>query len=211
MNNDIKVLINQIRNKEIDYVDMSINQILLKYDKISKSIDEYKFYAFNLTCLIYGVFIEEYNLIDNLDFFPSYRIIEKLKNSEEINLQIKEYLKNIFRTIDLFNNTGKHIIIQNVLEDLRLDFYKDMGLAEYAYKYDVNPAYLSTLFKDEVGENFTKYLKKLRIDKAKKFLLQGMKISEVCDKVGYNNYRYFTKAFKTETGISPNEYKNGIR
>ena len=64
------------------------------------------------------------------------------------------------------------------------------------------------VFSQYTGKNFTEYLRKLRLDKAKK-LLQGsdMKIREICQEVGLDDVSRFTRLFKEETGKTPNAYR----
>lgn len=73
-----------------------------------------------------------------------------------------------------------------------------------------NVDYLGKLFKKEVGENFSHYVMKKRMEMAKKLILGGEKdrIYEVAEKVGYgSNSQYFSQVFKKYTGVSPLEYK----
>lgn len=73
-----------------------------------------------------------------------------------------------------------------------------------------NVDYLGKLFKKEVGENFSHYVMKKRMEMAKKLILGGEKdkIYEVAEKVGYgSNSQYFSQVFKKYTGASPLEYK----
>jgi two-component system response regulator YesN len=72
---------------------------------------------------------------------------------------------------------------------------------------NMNPTYLSMVFKEEVGKTYIKYLTGIRIDKAKYFLSQGMKVYDVSRKVGYNNFRYFCDIFRKTTGMTPSEFK----
>ena len=69
-------------------------------------------------------------------------------------------------------------------------------------------AYLSVLFKNEVGTSYVKYLTNMRITQAKKLLKDGHKVNEVSEMVGYSNYRYFSDIFKKHVGLTPNEYKH---
>lgn len=51
-----------------------------------------------------------------------------------------------------------------------------------------------------------------RIDEARTLLLQGdAPISAVAEAVGYNDYNYFTKVFKAETGFTPSAYRKEKR
>ena len=37
-----------------------------------------------------------------------------------------------------------------------------------------------------------------------------LSIEEIAEKVGYNDYFYFTKVFKKNTGISPSKYRKNL-
>ena len=61
------------------------------------------------------------------------------------------------------------------------------------------------------GMGISAYVRKRRIEQAKKLLENGtFSISEVCYKVGVPDYNYFSKMFKKETGLSPRHYLKGL-
>lgn len=69
-------------------------------------------------------------------------------------------------------------------------------------------SYFSALFKRETGENFVKYLTRVRIDRAKELLQHtNLPVSEICSRVGYNDLKHFTQTFKKETSLSPAQYR----
>ena len=67
--------------------------------------------------------------------------------------------------------------------------------------------YLGKLFKEYTGEYFNTYLDKIRIENGKKLLLQGLKVYEVAEQVGFSNVDYFHSKFKKYVGESPSSYK----
>lgn len=71
----------------------------------------------------------------------------------------------------------------------------------------MNPIFPDIL-KKVMGEGFSEYLNKVRVEKAKE-VLQDKKITmqEVAELVGYSNSAYFTQIFKNLTGISPKMYQ----
>lgn len=87
-------------------------------------------------------------------------------------------------------------------------YREQIGLSEAAGEAGLNPAYFSFLFKQEMGIGFSAYLLELRMERAKA-LLRGTndKIKEVAYQVGFNDYHYFSKAFKKLTGMSPLDYR----
>ncbi|GGF66723.1 hypothetical protein GCM10010912_09590 [Paenibacillus albidus] len=77
--------------------------------------------------------------------------------------------------------------------------------------FDINPKYLSKLFKDEVGEKFVDLLISHRIDKAKQLMQETNKsIQEISEEVGYTNYNSFNRAFKNVVGVAPSDYRKAI-
>lgn len=87
-------------------------------------------------------------------------------------------------------------------------YAEDISLQSVASQINVNPSYLSRVFKQEKGENFISYLTRVRIERAKGFLeSRKYKVYEVADKVGYHNYTYFSKIFKKIVGVSPEEFR----
>ena len=106
---------------------------------------------------------------------------------------------------------SNHRIIKKLLQFIDEKYADNIGLNELAMLVNMNPAYLSILFRDEVGMSYVKYLTDLRMKKARELLEEGMKVAEVSEKVGYYNYRYFCEIFKKYQGRTPNEYKGGVR
>ena len=103
--------------------------------------------------------------------------------------------------------------VRRVAEYLKLHYQESVGLPDAAELVGLNPAYLSYLFKQEMGGGFSSYLFELRMDCAKA-LLSGTndKIKEVARRSGFNDYHYFSKAFKKINGCSPVDYrKNHIK
>lgn len=57
-----------------------------------------------------------------------------------------------------------------------------------------------------IDHNFSDYLKKFRMKKAKEFLLEGRQITEVSFDIGFTSPSYFSSCFKTEFGVTPSEF-----
>jgi len=71
----------------------------------------------------------------------------------------------------------------------------------------LHPVYLSKLFKQYVGINYTDYLTQIRIQKALELIGERKyKMYEVGEMVGYSNSKYFYRVFKQVTGHTPKEY-----
>lgn len=84
----------------------------------------------------------------------------------------------------------------------------DFSLNVVADAICVSHNYLSTVFKEKTGSNFSEYLTEVRIRQAKKLLITtDLSISEIASRVGYQNINYFSMIFKKITGMSPSKYQ----
>lgn len=91
---------------------------------------------------------------------------------------------------------------------IKAQFAEDLSLQIVASQINVNPSYLSRVFKQETGVNFVNALTRVRIETAQYYLrTTRYKVYEIADKVGYRNTAYFSKLFKKVTGITPDEYR----
>lgn len=103
---------------------------------------------------------------------------------------------------------GVSAVIRRVIDYLHLHYKEQIGLTEAAEEVSLNSAYLSYLFKQEMGIGFSNYLLDIRIESAKVLLENtNYKIKDVAAEAGFNDYHYFSKAFKKQTGHSPADYR----
>lgn len=85
---------------------------------------------------------------------------------------------------------------------------KTANLEDAALFVNLSAGYLSNLYKKETGSTFSESVLRFRMEKAKE-LLAGTeyKTYEISEKLGYENPKNFTRAFKGFYGITPREYK----
>lgn len=101
--------------------------------------------------------------------------------------------------------------VQSLMAYIDEHYAQPLSLPRLAEKIGVTPAYLSVRFKDIAGVSFIKYLTNARMERSKLLLREDMKVAEVCQRVGYTNYRYFCELFRKNTGMTPTEYKRRER
>lgn len=84
----------------------------------------------------------------------------------------------------------------------------DVSAQQTAEWCGVSPAYLSRLFRAEMGTTLIDYLTKIRMQRALVLLEQtDLRIYEVAEKVGYKSQHYFCAAFKKILDVSPTDYR----
>ncbi len=85
-------------------------------------------------------------------------------------------------------------------------------LEELSEAIGLVPTYVSTLFKKEIGINFSDYLTSCRMEAAKKLLKEpSYTINEIAEMVGYGDPKYFSKMFNKVVGLKPSEYRKLYR
>jgi two component system response regulator len=75
-----------------------------------------------------------------------------------------------------------------------------------------SPNHLSMIFSQQTGMSFIKYLTDYRMNKAKELLrCTGKRSSLISQEVGYKDPHYFSYLFKKTQGMTPTQYRGGIK
>lgn len=83
-----------------------------------------------------------------------------------------------------------------------------LSLTSVADQFGISEPYLSSIFKQTQGINFSTYVEVIRIDKAKDFLkTTALSVGDIAQLVGYGSVNSFCRAFKRVTGLSASEYR----
>lgn len=125
------------------------------------------------------------------------RYISGMISAEEIRSFLAVCFQKIAESCKYEKNASAKDVVAEIKEYVRLNYSEEISLMELARKYYINHIYLSRLFKAETGENFSSYLTRIRMEKARELILRDtFKIKEVAEMVGFKNPYYFTKTFK---------------
>jgi len=81
-------------------------------------------------------------------------------------------------------------------------------VALFADELNLSPRYLSDLLKQETGKTAMDLIQIFLISEAKNLLYQGNHtVNEVAYLLGFEHPTYFSRLFKREAGLSPNQFK----
>lgn len=132
----------------------------------------------------------------------------KLIKAEQLHAVCDEYREFFFGDQKREIPKGVGSGVRLAMEFIHDHYKKQIGLNDVADAVGLNPAYLSYVFKQESGIGFSNYLLNCRMQCARELLSKtNYKIKEVAQESGFNDYHYFSKAFKKLNGCSPADYR----
>jgi len=113
-----------------------------------------------------------------------------------------------YQMFHLTKNHGDDEVVQ-VQEWLEKNYGKTITLEEMTQVCHLTKKTLTRRFKKATGDSPMSYLQKLRVENAKR-MLESKKVAfnEITWRVGYNDISSFHKVFKSETGLTPIEYRS---
>lgn len=98
--------------------------------------------------------------------------------------------------------------IVNSIKQIINQHLTDVTLESVSKEIYLNPFYISKLFKQKTGINFTDYVTECRMKKAAELLNDfNCQIYEISEIVGYSNPKNFARTFKQYYGLSPSDYR----
>jgi len=144
------------------------------------------------------------------------RIEELLAGIQTLD-QMRDAVKRVFTSALAYrdsqvNNDRAQIIRQ--AKDYIEGHYTDASLSlnQVAGQVNFSPSHFSAVFSHETGQSFKDFLTGIRISQAKKLLrMTGLKVSEIAFQCGYNDAHYFSMIFRKNTGLTPQQFREGAR
>ena len=144
-------------------------------------------------------------------FGLEYRYLTRLRRLTSID-EIGAWLSRILtRFVDLVFDL-RHLRytahLSSLLAFVREKYRDQVTLSDAAEAVGVSPGYLGRILKSELGTTFTGYLRRIRVQEAKRLLrTTTMPVGDVGASCGLPDHSYFTQLFRRETGVSPREYR----
>lgn len=140
----------------------------------------------------------------------------------------KEELFEAFNKIRISLDAQRNIVKNNILQlkdnytyyteeiahlvevYIKENYTHEINFDLISKNFNFNSSYLSKIFTKHIGENPSKYLMSLRINKAKHLLQNNKELSikDIGEIVGYPNQFYFSRIFKSIIGKSPGSYRD---
>ena len=119
---------------------------------------------------------------------------------------------DIVDSIEKKKSTSSRDVITRAKEYIDLHLAQELGVEEIASYMYLNRSYFSREFKSRVGISVMDYIIQRRMEKAVELLKAGnFSTKKIAELVGYEDVKYFQRAFKKYTGYTVREYRNLLR
>lgn len=123
---------------------------------------------------------------------------------------VELYLWTIFRSYGVIDTTHRNEtqVIPQVIRYITEHFSEPLTLEDIAAEFFVSKSYLNRHFKAYTNSTVYAYIMALRLTHARRMLREGIPAVEAGRECGFSDYSTFYKAFKTQTGLSPQQFKS---
>ena len=135
--------------------------------------------------------------------------IQEVENIGELTDALHAIVENMAGQIFSFQGVRHAAALQKAERFIHENFTRKISLGEIAENSGLSAPYFSTIFREEMGENLSSYLNRLRVEKAGRLLTEtNLSLADIAGSCGFEDQSWFSKIFKSFTGTSPGKYRN---
>lgn len=193
---------------------------LISGTALGKNINDYTFFSYETNEALH-LSARERELIntsvDNIKYELEHAIDAHTKTLIVSHLELfLNYAKRFYeRQFYTRSHVNKSILTR--FEKVLKDYFDskqplDNGLPSVQYcanQLFISPNYLGDLLKKETGKSAQEHIQLKMINRAKNLIYDSNKsISEIAYELGFKYPQHFTRMFKKQVGVSPNEFRN---
>ncbi|MDR1352990.1 MAG: helix-turn-helix domain-containing protein [Treponema sp.] len=148
---------------------------------------------------------------DNIILETNNRYIKRIqeaKNPEELTDILYLIVDRMAGRIFSFQGVRHASALRKAERFIWENYTRKICLKEIAEASGLSAPYFSSIFKEEMGENLSTYLNRLRVERAATMLIESnMSLCEIAGVCGFEDQSWFSKIFKSYTGKSPGKYR----
>jgi two-component system response regulator YesN len=145
---------------------------------------------------------------------PSAIVVPQIVNSwPEAERWIIHAREKVYRTSNKLQYSEEVVnCIMEAVKIVREEVNQPLFAIKVAKRVNMSRSYFNRCFKDIVGRSFNEYLRYLRIEKAKDYLLKTHKsIQWISEQAGYMDEKYFSRVFRQQTNMTPSDFRQKQR
>ncbi|MCI3936946.1 AraC family transcriptional regulator [Chryseobacterium aahli] len=130
------------------------------------------------------------------------------KRCEIISLLISKSVEEVFKDYETFQNNP---VISKYLSLIDLNFKKERSVSFYAEKLHISANYLNIISKKNLHTSASSLIQNRILLEAKRLLkVSEMSVKDIIYDLGFYDHASFSKFFKSNTGMTPSQFKEKI-
>lgn len=144
---------------------------------------------------------------------PDYyiQLAQRINNVSELSKLTKNILIHFCKIIHRQQTIPYSSTSKRIIEYIYNNIYSMIYVNDIAVALNMNPSYLSKLFKDETGTNLKDYIQMAKLKEAKNLIrYTNMSLTEIAVQLGYSDLSHFTKICKMYAGCTPKQLKDSL-
>jgi len=207
-----RMLLASLRRGDNIHANQILSELLdVQYKELNGNFNIFRLKALEWAVLLSRTTINSNNINDDilLETNNCYlKRIEESTNFQEIKDILFCFTEEMAERIFSFHGVRHFSAIKKAERYIWENYTKKIGLREIACAAGLSASYFSSIFKDEMGENLSNYLNRLRVEKAAAMLTStNIPISKIAEACGFEDQSWFSKIFKNNTGFTPGKYR----
>lgn len=177
-----------------------IHSIVLHFDLFDENGEEFIFSGNNVTKFRTSIDVV------NFAFDAAEEFNKKDYSPSRLHRDIYGIIYEIFQ-VDSKREVNKYLMTIEKGVELLSDSQCDLSISEIAKICMVSECYFRRLFYKCYGKSPVRFRNECRVEQAKKLLMSDvLTVTEVSQMSGFSDVYYFSKVFKSITGVSPKNY-----
>jgi len=126
-------------------------------------------------------------------------------------IQLLVRIARLYKEKTRITQDQTELYIKRCIEFMYQNMDRNIQMKSISSAVNLHPSYLYRIFRKSTGMTPSSYLTMLRMEKAKKLLMNtDIPVSEMSDYVGVSSRQYFHSLFRKYTGLTPVEYRNSM-
>jgi len=181
------------------------------YREVRGNFQAFRLKAIELAVLLSRAVSDPKDIMDNTSLENTNRCMKKIEECasfDEIKTILSAITERMSGMIFSFQGVRHFSALKKAERYIWKHYTRKLSLKEIANASGLSAPYLSMVFKEEMGENLSNYLNRLRVEKAATMLVTTtLPISEITFACGFEDQSWFSKIFKNITGLTPGKYR----
>jgi AraC-like DNA-binding protein len=195
---------------------------LIRYDLMNPSLEDdlHKLFIeilkpamsftlyYSSTAAVYNAMAEvEYSFDESMPIVNNSPNLLQFTSIEEQYRFLLERIRELQSKISRMKRTNSSTVLK-AIDYIADNYSRDISITDISRALFVSNVHMSQIFKREMGMGIIKYVINYRIEKAKDLLRETDDfIYAISEKVGFHEFRHFSRTFKQITGVSPTQYR----